>query len=81
MLARWGYAAARFVRERADQLAADDVPATATQHAVLAVRLHGAFLRGDEATGCFTPVEPEPETVRIELAREAGPGRRVRPGM
>ncbi|MEA2687341.1 MAG: uncharacterized protein QOE93_2536 [Actinomycetota bacterium] len=40
-------AAARFVRERADVLPAGAVPANATQQAVLAVRLHDAFLGDD----------------------------------
>jgi hypothetical protein len=55
-------AAARYVRERSDELPDDAVPVTATQHAVLAVRIHGAFLHGD----------PDPEAVRVAI----GPRRR-----
>ena len=57
-------AAARYVRERAEDLPDDAVPVTATQHAVLAVRIHGAFLQGDP--------DPGPEAVRVAL----GPRRR-----
>jgi uncharacterized protein len=37
------WAAARYVRDRRDELSADDRPATATQHAVVAIRLRGRF--------------------------------------
>ncbi len=38
-------AAAAFVRERADLLPPETVPVNATQHAVLAIELHGVFTR------------------------------------
>jgi Fe-S-cluster containining protein len=60
-------AAARYVRARADALPDDVVPATATQHAVLAVRVHDVFLRRDD-TGRSTVVVPEPEDVRVVIA-------------
>ena len=41
-------AAARFVRDHADLLPDDVVPANATQRAVLALQLHDAFRRHDE---------------------------------
>jgi Fe-S-cluster containining protein len=41
-------AAARYVREHPDRLPDGAAPVTATQHAVLAVRIHGAFLGRDE---------------------------------
>ncbi|MEY2424231.1 MAG: uncharacterized protein QOI95_4298 [Acidimicrobiaceae bacterium] len=37
-------AAAQFVRDRKELLAEADVPTNATQHAVLAIRMHDAFL-------------------------------------
>jgi Fe-S-cluster containining protein len=73
-------AAARFVRERADELPEGAAPANATQHAVLAVRLHEAFLRHDDATGRpQAVVDPEPEAIRVILesrSRPAGEPRR-----
>jgi len=66
-------AAARYVHERADELPADVVPVTATQRAVLAVRLHEAFLAPDATTG--EPVlvpDPEPEAVRVTIATRRG---------
>jgi Fe-S-cluster containining protein len=59
-------AAAAFVRERADLLPEGAAPANATQHAVLAVRLHDAFLGRDAETGA----------VRVRLS--SGPGGRGR---
>jgi Fe-S-cluster containining protein len=51
-------AAANFVRQRADQLPEEVVPVNATQRAVLAVRLHAAFVGVDD---------PEPEAIRVVL--------------
>ena len=59
-------AAATFVRERADALPGGVAPATASQRAVLAVRLSELFNAGDAAPG--------PEAVRTALA--AGRARR-----
>jgi Fe-S-cluster containining protein len=73
-------AAARFVHERADELPADVVPVTATQRAVLAVRVHEAFLAPDATTGDPVVVtDPDPEAVRVTIAtrRRGGPGGRV----
>ena len=46
---------------------------SATQRAVLAVEVHGAFLTAgqDDAPVVCVP-EPEPDAVRAELARRAG---------
>ena len=44
-------AAATFVREHANLLPVDARPANATQHAVLAIRMHDAFLHHDDV-GC-----------------------------
>jgi uncharacterized protein len=52
-------AAAAFVRDHPDRLPDDVAPANATQRAVLAVRLHAAFLGRDD---------PEPEVIRAVLA-------------
>lgn len=51
-------AAARYVREHADRLPEGAAPVTATQHAVLAVRIHGAFLGRDE---------PDPAALEVAL--------------
>ena len=59
-------AAAMFVREHADVLPEGSTPANATQHAVLAVRLHAAFLGHDE-TGHAAVVDPDPATILTEL--------------
>jgi hypothetical protein len=67
-------AAARFVGERAAELPEGAAPANATQHAVLAVRLHEAFLRHDDATGRpRAVVDPEPEAMREILASRTRP--------
>jgi Fe-S-cluster containining protein len=57
-------AAATFIREHEDLLPEDAAPANATQHAVLAVRLHDAFIGYDEA-GCTVLAEPDPEAIRL----------------
>lgn len=63
-------AAATFVREHEDVLPDGAVPVNATQHAVLAIRLHDAFLGCDDATGRSEVVDPEPETIREVLRAE-----------
>ena len=57
-------AAATFVADHGDLLPDGIAPANATQHAVLAVRLHEAFLGPDHETGHTVLVDPEPTTVR-----------------
>jgi Fe-S-cluster containining protein len=59
-------AAATFVRERADLLGVD-APANATQRAVLAIRLHDAFLAHDDETDCTVAIDPDPEAIRTIL--------------
>ena len=71
-------AAARFVEERRDELPPEDVPANPTRSAVLAVRIHHAFLGRDRGTGRPVVVEPEPEAVRVVLGRRAPSPRRSR---
>jgi Fe-S-cluster containining protein len=61
-------AAARYVREHRDRLPEDVAPVTATQHAVLAVRIHGAFIGQDAATGRPVVVnDPDPTTVHVAI--------------
>ena len=62
-------AAARFVRERGDRLPEGVAPANATQRAVLAVRLHEAFLRSD----ADNPDPDRAEAVRLILSTRPGP--------
>jgi uncharacterized protein len=54
-------AAAAFVREQPRALPPGTVPLNATQHAVLAVQIHGAFLG---------PGNPDAEAVRAEVRRQ-----------
>ncbi len=65
-------AADRFVREHRDLLAGAGVPTNATQRAVLAVRLHGEFLRHDDRIERSVVVEPEPEAVRVAMTSPLG---------
>jgi Fe-S-cluster containining protein len=62
-------AAAAFLDEHPDVLPDGAAPTNATQLAVLAIEIHGAFLRDDEATDQATVVEPDTETVRVEVTR------------
>ena len=63
-------AAARYVKERRGDLPPDAaVPVNATQAAVLAVRMHAAFLGRDDETGEPIVVDPEPEAIRVVLSR------------
>jgi hypothetical protein len=66
-------AAATFVREHSDLLPEGAAPANATQQAVLAVRLHDAFLRHDDETGRRVVVDPEPEAIRVLLTSRRSP--------
>ncbi len=67
-------AAAAYVREHADALPEGAAPVNATQHAVLAVHLHGAFLR-DGGSDAHLVVEPQPEPEAIRAILEARPTR------
>jgi uncharacterized protein len=60
-------AAARFVRDRRDALSDAAVPLRATDRAVVALRVHDAFLARDAATGQRVVVDPEPRQVRVRL--------------
>jgi Fe-S-cluster containining protein len=65
-------AAARFLREHRDLLPDGVAPTSATEHAVLAVVLHDAFLQRDEVTGRTMLVEPDRGVIRTELLRRVG---------
>ncbi len=60
-------AAATYLQEHADLLPDGLAPANTTQRAVLAVRVHGAFLGRDPVTGGPVVVVPEPEAIRVLL--------------
>lgn len=62
-------AAGRYVEERRGDLPEAAVPATPTQAAVLAVRIHAAFLGSDDETGRSIVVDAEPEAIRVILSR------------
>lgn len=67
-------AASRFVREWRDRLPEGERPATATHGAVLAIRIHPAFLGRDEETDRPVVVDPDADTVRVALGPRR-PGR------
>ena len=67
-------AAAAFLAERGDELAAGSVPASDTQRAVLAVEIHETFLPADAAGsdgvgGRIAVVTPDPAAVRVAISR------------
>lgn len=64
-------AAATFLSSHPDVLP-DSVPRTTTQLAVLAVMIHDVFLGRAGGTGRPTPVTPDPEALRLELAHRTG---------
>ena len=64
-----GYRPLRFTWEQVHHRA-DEV--LATLHAVLAVRVHDAFLGCDLETGRTVVVDPAPETVRLLLSADVG---------
>ncbi|MGI8685808.1 MAG: YkgJ family cysteine cluster protein [Acidimicrobiales bacterium] len=66
-------AAVRFVAERGDLLPAGTAPTSAVQRAVLAIELHGAFLRRDGASGAMAVVEPEPEAIKAVFGSRRDP--------
>lgn len=66
-------AAARFVEARARDLADTTLAATATQRAVLAVELHGAFVDRDAASGRASVRTPTIAEVRVVLNRRSRP--------
>jgi hypothetical protein len=65
-------AAATFLDEHADLLPDGAAPTNATQLAVLAIAIHDVFLRYDDDTGEMTVVDPDPDVVRVEVARLSG---------
>ena len=76
-------AAATFIREHSRRLPTGTVPTNATQLAVLAIQVHGVFLRRYEGTGHITVVDPHPDMVRAEVMRQIAlqlPRRRGRSG-
>jgi len=64
-------AAASYLR---DQFAPGLVPANPTQLAVLAIEVHGAFLRPDRHTGGTAVISPPREVVEAEVRRCRGSG-------
>lgn len=66
-------AATAFVREHADLLPSEAVPAATTQLAVLALEVHEAFLQRDEATARTTLIDPTPGAVAVEVTRSRPP--------
>jgi len=62
-------AASSFLREHSHLLPDNTVPTNPTQLAVLAIEIHEAFLKRDEATGQMTRIDPDPETVRLRVMR------------
>ena len=65
-------AAARFVCDHERLLPEGVAPTNATEHAVLAVELHGAFLQHDDETGRMVVITPEPEAVQVVLTSRHG---------
>ncbi|MBW3575067.1 MAG: hypothetical protein KY450_09400 [Actinobacteria bacterium] len=65
-------AAAHFVRQRRDLLPERVVPANATQHAVLAIRLQDVFLQQNDQTGRTVIVAPDPQAVGEALRNRRG---------
>jgi uncharacterized protein len=66
-------AAAAYIRDHPGELLDAVAPASTTQLAVLAVEIHGAFLRPDGGTGGATAVEPAPGEVRVVITSRSGP--------
>ena len=66
-------AAATFLRRNPSLLPAGTVATNAPRLAVLALAIHEVFLRRDAATGTMTVTDPDPEAVREEIRRRAGP--------
>ncbi len=58
----------RYVAKRRGDVPEAEASATPTQVAVLAIRVHGAFLGSDGETGRTMVVDPEPEAVRVALS-------------
>jgi Fe-S-cluster containining protein len=54
----------------------EPAPVTATQVAVLAVRIHDVFMGRDEATGQPEVADPSADAVRVEVMRRTGRQRR-----
>ena len=66
-------AASTFLKEHGDVLPKGAVPTNATQMAVLAIEIHEVFLARNEATQQTTVIDPDPETVRLEVMRRSQP--------
>ena len=60
-------AAATFLHDRPGSLPEGAVPTDVTRLAVLAIEVHGAFLRRDEETQQTTVVDPDPEALRAAV--------------
>jgi len=66
-------AASAFLREKRDRFSEGVVPSNPTQLAVLAVEIHGAFLRFDDDAGRTTVVSPPFDVVEREVLRRTRP--------
>ena len=61
--------AARYLEHHSDVFADGTAPTNSTQVAVAAIELHGLFLRRDSESDETMIIDPDPEEVRVELAR------------
>jgi hypothetical protein len=64
-------AAVSFVREHRDVIPKERVPANPTQLAVLAIEIHGAFVRHEQETGQRSVAAPDAHVLRDQLLRGA----------
>jgi Fe-S-cluster containining protein len=62
-------AAAAFLADHPEVFGAGGPPVGATSLAVLAIEVHEAFVRRDEASGTTAVVDPDPGVVRVEVMR------------
>lgn len=66
-------AAATFLQDRAEDFTDAIVPADATRLAVLAIRVHGAFLQHDAPAGHAAATTPSVDAVEAEVVRATRP--------
>lgn len=65
--------AATFLDEHPAVVAEQTGPTNATQRAVLAIEVHGAFLRRDPVTNLTTVIDPDPDVIEVEVRRRTRP--------
>ncbi len=66
-------AAASFLVEHPEVLPNGANPPNPTQRAVLAIEIHGAFLRQADESGGTIAFDPDPHTVKVDLIRRLRP--------